>query len=225
VRRQADGRADARLLRPPRRRAADLAGAAPPGRHRRQLRLNRQAPNLAEFVDVADPLFAEAGAKLQAVGSGDEAFLQQLRQQYLEPISPGRYPTSRPTSTGAHRDRAGALRRRLQLKVLGMSSTACQSSRSQAPLPACRCANDSAMLYAGHAALAHGVLQAIDDVDRLNSLQERAWAACAGSFDWSGGRQIVSAIASHDHRHDRRKGLAAAPERHAGSMSSTPCLW
>ena len=57
--------------------------------------------------------------------------------------------------------------------------------------------NDSAMLYADHAALAHGVLEAIDDVDRLNRLQERAWAACAGSFDWSSrGRQIVAAIAN-----------------------------
>jgi glycosyltransferase involved in cell wall biosynthesis len=51
------------------------------------------------------------------------------------------------------------------------------------------------MLYSDHAALAHGVLEAIDDVDRLNRLQERAWAACADSFDWSSrGRQIVSAI-------------------------------
>ena len=38
--------------------------------------------NLAEFVDVADPLFADAGAELQAVGSADEAFLEQLRQQH-----------------------------------------------------------------------------------------------------------------------------------------------
>jgi hypothetical protein len=57
--------------------------------------------------------------------------------------------------------------------------------------------NDSVMLYPDHAALAHGVLEAIDDVALLNRLQERAVAACSGRFDWpSRGRQIVSAIAS-----------------------------
>ena len=57
--------------------------------------------------------------------------------------------------------------------------------------------NDSVMLYPDHAALAHGVLEAIDDVDRLNRLQERAFVACSDRFDWSSrGRQIVSAIAA-----------------------------
>ena len=56
--------------------------------------------------------------------------------------------------------------------------------------------NDSVMLYPDHAALAHGVLEAIDDIDRLNRLQERAFVACNDRFDWSSrGRQIVSAIA------------------------------
>ena len=57
--------------------------------------------------------------------------------------------------------------------------------------------NDSVMLFPDHAALAHGVLEAIDDVDRLNTLQERAYEACRDHFDWaSRGRQILSAIAA-----------------------------
>jgi polysaccharide biosynthesis protein PslH len=53
------------------------------------------------------------------------------------------------------------------------------------------------MLYPDHAALAHGVLEAIDDIDRLNRLQECAFDACNDHFDWSSrGRQIVSAIAA-----------------------------
>src|SRR5260221_4865323 len=35
--------------------------------------------NLEEFVDVADPLFAEKGVELQAIGSADETFLDRLR--------------------------------------------------------------------------------------------------------------------------------------------------
>ncbi|NMM55634.1 glycosyltransferase, partial [Paenibacillus aquistagni] len=56
--------------------------------------------------------------------------------------------------------------------------------------------NDSVMLFPDHASLAHGVLEAIDDVERLNRLQERAYAACRDRFDWeSRGRQTLSAIA------------------------------
>jgi len=57
--------------------------------------------------------------------------------------------------------------------------------------------DDSVMLFPNHTALAHGVLEAIDDVDRLNRLQERAFAVCRDRFDWaSRGRQILSAIAA-----------------------------
>jgi glycosyltransferase involved in cell wall biosynthesis len=155
--------------------------------------------NLAEFVDVADPLFADAGAELQAVGSGDEAFLQQLRQQYLATHFTGTVPDIGPYLDQARiaivPERSGG---GFKLKVLEyvfnrVPVFALAGSFAGVPLRH----NDSAMLYADHAALAHGVLEAIDDVERLNRLQERAWAACAGSFDWSSrGRQIVAAIAS-----------------------------
>jgi glycosyltransferase involved in cell wall biosynthesis len=155
--------------------------------------------NLAEFVDVADPLFAEAGAELQAVGSGDEAFLQQLRQQYLATHFTGTVPDIAPYLDQARiaivPERSGG---GFKLKVLEyvfnrVPVFALAGSFAGVPLRH----NDSAMLYADHAALAHGVLEAIDDVERLNRLQERAWAACANNFDWpSRGRQIVSAIAS-----------------------------
>jgi polysaccharide biosynthesis protein PslH len=55
--------------------------------------------------------------------------------------------------------------------------------------------DDSVVLFPDHAALARGVLDAIDDTDRLNRLQERAFVACRDRFDWaSRGRQIVSTI-------------------------------
>ena len=55
---------------------------------------------------------------------------------------------------------------------------------------------ESVMLFPDHTSLAQGVLEAIDDVERLNRLQERAYAACSDRFDWaSRGRQILSAIA------------------------------
>jgi FlaA1/EpsC-like NDP-sugar epimerase len=66
--------------------------------------------------------------------------------------------------------------------------------RVEARLPQRECGESGGSHH--HAALAHGVLEAIDNVYRLNRLQERAFAACSDRFDWlSRGRQIVSTIA------------------------------
>jgi glycosyltransferase involved in cell wall biosynthesis len=55
---------------------------------------------------------------------------------------------------------------------------------------------DSILLYRDYRALATGVLQVIDDYDRLNHLQDRAYAICRDRFDWaSRGRQLLAAIA------------------------------
>ena len=76
--------------------------------------------NLAEFVDVADPLFADAGAELQAVGSGDEAFLQQLRQQYLATHFTGTVPDIGPYLDQARIAIVPERRRRLQAQGAGV---------------------------------------------------------------------------------------------------------
>jgi polysaccharide biosynthesis protein PslH len=155
--------------------------------------------NLAEFVGVADPLFADSDVELQAVGSGDEAFLEQLRRQTLATRLTGTVPNIEPYLDQARiaivPERSGG---GFKLKVLEyvfnrVPVFALAGSFAGVPLRH----NDSAMLFSDHAALAHGVLEAIDDVDRLNRLQERAFATCADRFDWSSrGRQIVAAIAS-----------------------------
>lgn len=155
--------------------------------------------NLAEFVGVADPLFADSDVELQAVGSGDEAFLEQLRRQTLATRLTGTVPDIEPYLDQARiaivPERSGG---GFKLKVLEyvfnrVPVFALAGSFAGVPLRH----NDSAMLFSDHAALAHGVLEAIDDVDRLNRLQERAFATCADRFDWSSrGRQIVAAIAN-----------------------------
>src|SRR5205823_6229445 len=56
--------------------------------------------NLEEFVDVADPLFAEQGVELQAVGSADERFLDRLRQKTMATgFTACRSAPSRPAAT------------------------------------------------------------------------------------------------------------------------------
>jgi glycosyltransferase involved in cell wall biosynthesis len=155
--------------------------------------------NLAEFVDIADPWFADAGAELQAVGSADEAFLEQLRHRTVATQFTGTVPDIEPYLDDARiaivpeRNGGGFKLKVLEYVFNRVPVFALTGSFAGVPLVH----NDSVMLYPDHAALAHGVLEAIDDVDLLNRLQERAVAACSGRFDWpSRGRQIVSAIAS-----------------------------
>jgi glycosyltransferase involved in cell wall biosynthesis len=155
--------------------------------------------NLAEFVDIADPLFADAGAELQAVGSADEVFLEQLRQRAVATRFTGTVPDIEPYLDDARvaivpeRNGGGFKLKVLEYVFNRVPVFALTGSFAGVPLNH----NDSVMLYPDHAALAHGVLEAIDDVDRLNRLQERAFVACSDRFDWSSrGRQIVSAIAA-----------------------------
>lgn len=153
--------------------------------------------NLEEFVDVADPLFADRGAELQAVGSAEESFLERLRQRTSATLFTGtvpdvtRYMDDARIAIVPERNGGGFKLKVLEYVFNRIPVFALTGSFAGVPLVH----NDSVMLFPDHAALAHGVLEAIDDVERLNRLQERAFAACADRFDWaSRGRQILSAI-------------------------------
>jgi glycosyltransferase involved in cell wall biosynthesis len=153
--------------------------------------------NLEEFVDVADPLFAEQGAELQAVGSAEERFLDRLRQKTTATHFTGtvpdvtRYIEEARVAIVPERNGGGFKLKVLEYVFNRIPVFALSGSFAGVPL----IHNDSVMLFPDHAALAHGVLEAIDHVDRLNRLQERAYAACRDRFDWaSRGRQILSAI-------------------------------
>jgi glycosyltransferase involved in cell wall biosynthesis len=153
--------------------------------------------NLEEFVDVADPLFAEQGAELQAVGSAEKRFLDRLRQKATATCFTGtvpdvtRYIDEARIAIVPERNGGGFKLKVLEYVFNRIPVFALSGSFAGVPL----IHNDSVMLFPDHAALAHGVLEAIDDVERLNRLQERAYAACRGRFDWaSRGRQILSAI-------------------------------
>jgi len=155
--------------------------------------------NLAEFVDAADPMFADAGAELQAVGSAEESFLEQLRHRTVATRFTGTVPDIEPYLDDARiaivpeRNGGGFKLKVLEYVFNRVPVFALTGSFAGVPLSH----NDSVMLYPDHAALAHGVLEAIDDIDRLNRLQERAFDACNDRFDWSSrGRQIVSAISA-----------------------------
>ena len=153
--------------------------------------------NLAEFVAIADPMFAQAGAELQAVGSADEAFLAQLRRNVRATCFTGTVPEVSPFLDQARiaivpeRNGGGFKLKVLEYVFNRVPIFALTGSFAGVPLRH----DDSVMLYPDHAALAQGVLKAIDDTSLLNRLQERAFTACRDKFDWSSrGHQILSAI-------------------------------
>ena len=54
---------------------------------------------------------------------------------------------------------------------------------------------ESLMTYPDMRSLAAGVAEALDDLPLLNRLQDGAFAACAGSFDWATrGRRLLAGI-------------------------------
>jgi len=155
--------------------------------------------NLEEFVAVADPLFAAHGAELQVVGSADETFLERLRPQVKATTFTGTVPDvdgfMREARIALVPERHGG---GFKLKVLDyvfnrMPILALNGSVAGVPLQN----EESILLYPNHEALARGVLRVIDDFDRLNSLQDRAFDACNSYFDWtSRGHQLVKAVGS-----------------------------
>jgi glycosyltransferase involved in cell wall biosynthesis len=155
--------------------------------------------NLEEFVEVADPLFAAEGAELQAVGSAEPSFLEQLRRKTQATRFTGtvpditRYMDDARIAIVPERSGGGFKLKVLEYVFNRIPIFALSGSFAGVPL----IHGDSVMLFPDHAALARGVLESIDDVERLNRLQERAYSACRDRFDWaSRGRQILSAIAA-----------------------------
>ncbi|MFI5030857.1 MAG: glycosyltransferase [Reyranellales bacterium] len=155
--------------------------------------------NLEEFVQVADPIFAEGGAELVAVGSAEERFLKRMRERTKASQFTGtvpdltRYMDEARIAIVPERNGGGFKLKVLEYVFNRIPVFALQGSFAGVPLVH----GDSVMLYPDHQALARGVLDSIDDVERLNRLQERAYSACRDRFDWaSRGRQILSVIAS-----------------------------
>ena len=57
--------------------------------------------------------------------------------------------------------------------------------------------DDSIQLYPDQQALALGVWRAIDDLGRLNRLQNKAFERCRDAFDWSSrGRHFLAAVSA-----------------------------
>lgn len=153
--------------------------------------------NLQDFLLAADPMFAEAGAELEIVGSGDPRFFESLRAGLKATRLVGRVDSVDPHLDSA---RIAVVAERLgggfKLKVLDyvfnrLPIAALEGSVAGTPLTP----DDSMLTFTDHRPLAKGVLSALDDLDLLNRLQTSAYRACAERFNWSDrGERLAASI-------------------------------
>jgi polysaccharide biosynthesis protein PslH len=155
--------------------------------------------NLEEFVNVADPIFATAGAELQVVGSAEEAFLHRLRKsaaatEFTGPVqSVWPYLDQARIAVVPERNGGGFKLKVLEYVFNRMPILALRGSVSGVPLDD----QDGILLYRNHEELAKGILTVMDDVALLNRIQERAYALCRDEFSWlRRGQHLLSAIAA-----------------------------
>jgi hypothetical protein len=151
--------------------------------------------NLIEFMSAADELFCQHQIELWVVGNVPERLQATNRYRatrflgFVEDLE----PIFRNVRIGIVAERTGG---GFKLKTLDyifkrVPIAALEGAVAGLPLTP----GLHYLSFASMRDLAHGIVAAIDDVDRLNSLQRAAYAKCSTGFDWSDrGRTLCNAI-------------------------------
>ena len=149
--------------------------------------------SLEAFLAVADGKFAAAGIELLVVGNAEASYLAGLRRTVKATRFTGRVDDIRPYLGEARLALVPDMLGGFKLKTLDyvFNRLPILSIANAAPGLPLR-DGESILLADDHAALAQRVLDTIDDVERLDRIQNEAYRACDGCFEWSaiGGRLL-----------------------------------
>lgn len=143
--------------------------------------------NLAEFVEAADPLFADVGAELLVIGRGPEPWIDEMRGRLRATTFTGfvdevtGYLDGARVGIVSERSGGGFKHKVLYYVFNRIPVAVLEGSIAGVPLVP----GESLLSYPTVETLARGVLDRLDDVDELNRIQQRAFAQCAGAFDWA----------------------------------------
>jgi glycosyltransferase involved in cell wall biosynthesis len=153
--------------------------------------------NLREFLAQADGLFASAGVELQIVGNGDQAFFDGLKPGLKSTEIIGPVDNLNPYFDQARiaiiPERSGGGFKLKVLEYIFNRLPVAALENSIAGLPLAR--DKYVMTFPDYRKLATGAIEAIDDFDLLNRLQEEAFSVCANAFDWAmRGQHLMSAL-------------------------------
>ena len=152
--------------------------------------------SLISFLAAAAGPFADADVALDVVGEADERFLDPLRQTYKFVRFTGRVADiiayMREARIALVPDTAGGFKLKgLDYVFNRLPIFAVTNSLPGMPLSD----GENAAFFGTHRQLAEGIVRAIDDLDYLNILQQRAYDTCCHSFDWNAiGRNLFDAI-------------------------------
>lgn len=152
--------------------------------------------NLARFLAIADPVFAEAGAELRVVGpvgQQSRALAGALRATTFA----GRVPSVAEELAAARLGivaepvGGGFKMKALDFVFCGVPMAVLAGSVNGLPLRS----GESAIVCPDEAALAAAAVRVLDDVPLLDRLQRAARHACEGRFDWAErGRRLLAEI-------------------------------
>jgi glycosyltransferase involved in cell wall biosynthesis len=153
--------------------------------------------NLESFVRIADPILAHAGVRLIVVGGAPDEFVRRVEASARATTMLGRVDSVDRVLTNA---RVGVVAEPLgggfKLKVLDfvhrrVPIASIAGSIEGVPLRA----GTDMLEFADAGALAHGIVEAIDDFSLLEALSNAAVDRCRGAFDWSDrGRRLADAL-------------------------------
>ena len=177
-------RADARKITMPLPRRAVIVGS---------FDWPAKRASLEAFLTVADRQFAAAGIELLVIGAAEAGYLARLRRTAVATRFTGRVDDIRPYLREARLALVPDLLGGFKLKTLDyvfnrLPILAIANAAPGLPLRH----GESILLADDHPALARLVLDTIDNVDLLDRIQDKAYGACEGCFEWSaiGGRLL-----------------------------------
>jgi glycosyltransferase involved in cell wall biosynthesis len=155
--------------------------------------------NMEQFIRAADSVFAQRGIQLQIIGGGDRSFIRSMQEKVKATEFTG---TVDRVETYLDEARVAIVPEQIgggfKLKILDyvfnrIPILALHGSAAGVPLRN----NESILFFSSHDDLADGVMRTIDELDRLNHLQDAAYSACHDQFDWSSrGQRLATALGS-----------------------------
>lgn len=152
--------------------------------------------NLDAFLRLAAPKFAAAGAELEILGNMPESYKSQIQREFpsvqvrgtfaeIEPYLANSRLGIVPELTGG-----GFKHKVLSYVFCRVPIAALDGAVSGTPL---RPGTDI-LYFPDMNALVDGCLEVLDDPNRLNQLQQSAYEACSGQFNWADRGEKLAAI-------------------------------
>jgi polysaccharide biosynthesis protein PslH len=152
--------------------------------------------SLEAFLNVAAPLLAANGVELQIVGRTEGSYVSALRRRFPSVEVVGTVAEVGPYMAKARIALVPDVLGGFKLKSLDYIFNRLPIFAMEGAVPGTPL-NDGCgiRLFKGHASLAQGVVDAIDNVALLNGQQETAYALSVNRFDWDAiGRGLIRQI-------------------------------